>query len=62
MWPARSCWCSAIRPAWKNPDVPFDGANKDEHAALEKKQGLAESNKAVAVLLVNDLRRRPATS
>jgi hypothetical protein len=41
-------------PRWNNKELPFDGANKDEHAGLEKKNGLAESNKAAAVLLVND--------
>jgi hypothetical protein len=41
-------------PRWKNEKLPFDGDKKDEHAALVRKQALAETNKAAAVLLVND--------
>jgi hypothetical protein len=41
-------------PRWNNKDLPFDGDKKDQHAALVTKQGLAEANKAAAVLLVND--------
>jgi hypothetical protein len=41
-------------PRWSNKEVPFDGPRRDEHAALVKKQALAEANKAAAVLLVND--------
>ena len=33
---------------------PFDGKNRDIHAGLEKKQALAETKKALAVLLIND--------
>ncbi len=47
-------------PRWHSKDAPFDGPRKDEHAALEKKQGLAESNKAAAVILVNDQTEAPA--
>jgi hypothetical protein len=47
-------------PRWNSKELPFDGPRKDEHAGLERKQGLAESNKAVAVLLVNDLTEAPA--
>ena len=46
-------------PRWRSTELPFDGARKDEHASLEKKQGLAESNKAAAVLLVNDSTEAP---
>jgi hypothetical protein len=42
-------------PRWDNADLPFDGPRKDEHASLERKQGLAETNKAAAVIVVNDL-------
>jgi hypothetical protein len=41
-------------PRWNSKEMPFDGKRKDEHAALENKLGLAEANKAAAVLLVND--------
>jgi hypothetical protein len=41
-------------PRWNNKDLRFDGDNKDKHAALTKKQGLAESNKAAALIIVND--------
>jgi hypothetical protein len=41
-------------PRWNNADAPFDGDKKDEHAALLRKQALAEKSKAAAVLLVND--------
>ena len=34
--------------------MPFDGQRKDEHAGLETKQALAESNRAAAVIVVND--------
>ncbi len=41
-------------PRWSNKAVPFDGQHKDEHAALIRKQGLAEAAKAAAIILVND--------
>jgi hypothetical protein len=41
-------------PRWGNKDMPFDGPRRDGHASLEKKQALAETKKAKAVLLVND--------
>jgi len=47
-------------PRWSSKDAPFDGTRKDDHGSLEKKQGLAESNKAAAVFLVNDLTEAPA--
>ncbi len=46
-------------PRWSNKDAPFDGAKKDSHAGLEKKQALAELNKAAAVLMVNDRSEAP---
>ncbi len=42
-------------PRWNNKAVPFDGARKEEHAALVVKQALVEGAKAAGVLLVNDL-------
>lgn len=39
-------------PRWNNKEVPFE--NSQQVAALTKKQGLAEANRAAAVLLVND--------
>jgi hypothetical protein len=47
-------------PRWNNKDMPFDGDNKEKHAALTKKQGLAESNRAAALVLVNDRTEAPA--
>jgi hypothetical protein len=41
-------------PRWKDIENPFDGANKDEHAALEQKQFRAQAAKAAAIILVND--------
>src|SRR2546425_7783351 len=41
-------------PRWSNQFTPFDGDRKMEHAELVKKQALAESNRAAAILLVND--------
>src|SRR5260370_5119001 len=41
-------------PRAKNESVPFDSDKKDDHAGLLKKQALAESSRAAAVLLVND--------
>jgi hypothetical protein len=46
-------------PRWNNKDLPFDGPRKDEHAALDTKQALAQANGAVAVLLVNDTSELP---
>ncbi len=46
-------------PRWNSKDVPFDGPRKDEHAALDRKQSLAESNKAAAVIVVNDQSEAP---
>jgi hypothetical protein len=46
-------------PRWGNNNVPFDGKRKDEHAALETKQGLAEANGAAGVILVNDASELP---
>jgi hypothetical protein len=40
-------------PRWDNDAVPFAG-NKEAHAGLENKIGLAELHKAAAVILVND--------
>ena len=47
----------AIRrtPRFFSKELPFDGANKEQHAALVNKEGLAESNKAAGFVLVNDL-------
>jgi hypothetical protein len=42
-------------PRWGNADLPFDGPRKDEHADLTKKRALAESRKAAAVIVVNDV-------
>lgn len=42
-------------PRYQNKEMPFDGARRDEHAALERKQALAETNKAAAVILVNSV-------
>jgi len=47
-------------PRWSNKEVPFDGDRKDEHAALVRKQALAEAAKAAAVILVNDQSEAPA--
>lgn len=41
-------------PRYNSTDVPFDGPRKDDHAGLETKQALAESNRAAAVIVVND--------
>jgi hypothetical protein len=41
-------------PRWNNKDKPFDGANKDELAALEIKQYRAQAAHAAAIILVND--------
>ena len=41
-------------PRWNDKEKPFDGANKDELAALEHKQYRAQLAKAAAVILVND--------
>jgi hypothetical protein len=46
-------------PRWNNADLPFDGPRKDEHADLTKKQALAESRKAAAVIVVNDSTEEP---
>jgi Peptidase family M28/PDZ domain len=45
-------------PRWQSKFVPFEG--KDQHAALITKEALAETNKAAAVLLVNDTTELPA--
>ena len=47
----------AIRrtPRFFSKELGFDGANKEQHAALVNKEALAESNKAAAFVLVNDL-------
>lgn len=45
-------------PRWNNKDAAFP--KKDEHAGLEKKQALAEVNKAAAVLFVNDRSEAPS--
>ena len=42
-------------PRWNDKAKPFDGNRRDQHAGLEKKQGLAELKKAAAVILINDL-------
>lgn len=47
-------------PRWRDPKQPFDGTRKEEHASLERKQALAESNKAAAFMFVNDLSEVPA--
>ncbi len=47
-------------PRWSSKELPFDGKRKDEHATLENKLGLAEANKAAAVILVNDASELPA--
>lgn len=41
-------------PRYGSKELPFDGPRRDQHAALDNKQALAELNKAAAVLLVND--------
>jgi hypothetical protein len=41
-------------PRWNRDDLPFDGANKDFHAEIVRKVALAESNRAAAVIMVND--------
>ena len=41
-------------PRWNDKEKPFDGANKDELAALENKQYRGQAAKAAAVILVND--------
>ena len=41
-------------PRWANPEWPFDGQRKDQHASLDTKQALAESKHATAVIFVND--------
>lgn len=46
-------------PRWNSKDLPFDGPRREEHASLERKQALAESNKAAAVLVVNDATELP---
>lgn len=46
-------------PRWSNGDLPFDGARKDEHASLDRKQALAETHKAAAVIVVNDITEGP---
>ncbi len=46
-------------PRWNSKELPFDGARKDEHAALETKQALAEASQAAAILLVNDASELP---
>ncbi len=46
-------------PRYANSDVPFDGPRKDEHAALDRKQALAETNRATAVIVVNDMTESP---
>ncbi len=47
----------AIRrtPRFYSKELSFDGANKEQHAALVNKESLAESNKAAGFILVNDL-------
>jgi hypothetical protein len=35
-------------PRWNSAELPFDGPRKDEHASLDRKQALAETNKAAA--------------
>src|SRR5688500_8198079 len=46
-------------PRWQNGDLPFDGERKDEHASLDRKQALAETRKAAAVIVVNDITEGP---
>jgi hypothetical protein len=46
-------------PRWSNGDLLFDGARRDEHASLDRKQALAESRKAAAVIVVNDITEGP---
>lgn len=41
-------------PRWNSKELPFDGANKDQLAALDAKQQGAKKHQAAAVLLVND--------
>ena len=41
-------------PRWNDKEKPFDGANKDELAALDAKQYRGYLAKAAAVILVND--------
>jgi hypothetical protein len=41
-------------PRYDNADAPFDGPRQEEHATFERKQALAEINKAAAVIVVND--------
>ena len=47
-------------PRWNSKEMPFDAPRKDEHASLERKQGLAEGNKAAGVIVVNDHTEGPA--
>lgn len=47
-------------PRWNNTHVPFDGNRKDEHASLDRKQALAETNHAAGVIVVNDATEAPA--
>jgi hypothetical protein len=42
-------------PRWNSKELPFDGPRAAEHAELPKKQALAESRKAAAVIVVNDV-------
>lgn len=42
-------------PRYQEGGTGFDDTRQDEHAALPRKQSLAELNKAAAVLVVNDL-------
>jgi hypothetical protein len=41
-------------PRHDNPNLPFDGSRKDEHASLDNKQALAENHRAAALIVVND--------
>jgi hypothetical protein len=46
-------------PRYNSSELPFDGPRKDEHAALDRKQAVAEANRAAAVIVVNDMTESP---
>ena len=46
-------------PRFDSKELPFDGANKDELAAIEIKQNRGEQHGAAAVILVNDAKELP---
>ncbi|MCI0685601.1 MAG: M28 family peptidase [Gemmataceae bacterium] len=46
-------------PRWGNSDLPFDGDRRDQHASLDHKQAVAETHKAAAVIVVNDITEGP---